>query len=322
MENPKSALEWLLACKPFENMKIEQYSWIEKVLPEWSDVCVSIDYGPNQIECWGCAPTEDLALSKAISEVVERVSMVDHKFTTSNGMAAHPDASSVKENASLELIERDFFLCHYLTSESFTKIELPPVHQDWVCRAEEWARQNCVELSFFHLGISGCVCTLTPGGGRTIFGLIVASAYSLDLESSMKRAFVEVGRRALINLKAMTTITKEDFDANSAVRFEHHGQLAINPAYSDHYESLFIQKESSKKRTAESCANIHVELISPKSVALKECPLFVARATSSSCQTVWLGPTTKNLINRNRLEEFAGRSIADSEINYWPHPID
>jgi hypothetical protein len=91
---------------------------------------------------WACgeAHEPELAMTKAVAELLERSALITWKIRnssralSSNGWAAHSSADAAKSAATLELIERDAALSHWYTATPFLEIpfnELPISIQEW-----------------------------------------------------------------------------------------------------------------------------------------------------------------------------------------------
>lgn len=108
----------------------------------------------------GEADTQDLAITKAVAEFIERCVLIESsenqpEIKTSNGWAAHTDAESAQENAIRELVERDAVLRHWYTRTPFDVISLkslPAYIQHWA--KSELSRSEFPELKILvsHLG--------------------------------------------------------------------------------------------------------------------------------------------------------------------------
>ena len=96
-------------------------------------------FGRKVVAC-GEADTPELAITKAIAELLERSALLTYSLdhpgnaSSSNGWAAHSDVESARTAASLELCERDAVLAQWYTATPFLEIpesELPQSIQQW-----------------------------------------------------------------------------------------------------------------------------------------------------------------------------------------------
>jgi len=71
----------------------------------------------------GCDLSEELALTKAVAEAVERWAFQSRSSAlTTNGFAAHIDPLLAADNSLKELLERDAFLCHMISGAPMIEV--------------------------------------------------------------------------------------------------------------------------------------------------------------------------------------------------------
>lgn len=153
------------------------------------------------IHSCGEADTTDLAMTKAIMELVERAHLMkwfrERKIvSTSNGWAAHTSISEAKINAILELVERDAVLAQWYSSTPF--IEIAP--DTWPDDIRTWEQSELIHSEFPVLklllsteGIGPSVtCLFLNRDGRGVSGHGTKST----LKESIDAAIAETCRAA------------------------------------------------------------------------------------------------------------------------------
>ena len=163
------------------------------------DIEATLD-GITILAC-GESDTDDLAMTKAIMELVERAKlMMWHRehgtHATSNGWAAHSTLQNAKTNAILELVERDAVLAQWYLSKPF--LEIKP--DSWPEEIKEWVRSELAQSEFPKLKL----LLSTEGFGPSVTCLFMNDAglgvsghgTKLTLEESVNAAIAETCRAA------------------------------------------------------------------------------------------------------------------------------
>lgn len=156
-----------------------------------------------EIRSCGEADSEDLAMTKAIMELIERASLMhwhqEHKPAatgTSNGWAAHETFLQAKSSAILELVERDAVLAQWYFSEPF--LEIPP--NEWPQALVQWSQVELSKSEFPEMKI----LISTKGIGPSVTCLFLnadgfgVSGHSTkgNLQESIESAIAETCRAA------------------------------------------------------------------------------------------------------------------------------
>jgi len=115
--------KWLLANVDKLNLQVRFFD--NHSLAALGIIDIEVELLIANEKYWGRGTSFDknMALIKACSEAIERFFLHKNKFATSNGMATHINENLAREAATLELIERDLFLCRYLTQTPFCEIQ-------------------------------------------------------------------------------------------------------------------------------------------------------------------------------------------------------
>ena len=324
MASTQRALAWLLERSGQFELKIHQHDWIEPVLEGWIDLNCSFTFQGKVLNTWGASDNNDIALVKAFAEALERVSMLTSQYQHSNGFAAHTDQESAHENAKRELLERDLFFCHYLTKTPLVPFKLPS-NWFWASDAVDWAEQNGLEMSFYHLGSTGLVCRVDGRHHENAFGLIMGLAFKQTHEASALSAFIEAGRATSLQ-RLMPFPTKSlsisEFWEIEKPQFGHHGRLALDVGYASSISELFGTDPAAVVPQELGFDLLTTEEIKIQHPDLADCPYFFAKASSAKAQELFLGSPKADFLNFERLSNFAGRTITFDDINTLPHPLD
>lgn len=161
--------------------------------------------GSHEILVCGESDDDEVSWKKAFSELYERSALITFGSifgaTTSNGWAAHPNREQARQNAILELVERDAILAHWYSKTPFIEIpknEFPLDIQAWVvtelCRSE--FPNLRILLSTIGLGPS-VTCLLSNNEG---FGVCANSAKE-SFTDSINSAITEACRAAHSSLR-------------------------------------------------------------------------------------------------------------------------
>jgi len=161
-------------------------------------VNISATLGGQDILVCGEARTANLAMTKAIAELLERATLITHSINTgasrysSNGWASHETMELAREAAIFEVLERDAVLSQWYKSTPFLKIEcaeLPQILLQW--KNEELSQSEfpnlTVLLSTEGLGPS-VTCLLTNGDGYGVSGHATKSTLADSIESALSEA--------------------------------------------------------------------------------------------------------------------------------------
>lgn len=149
----------------------------------------------------GEAETRELAMTKAIMELLERASLlkwyVEHgTHVTSNGWAAHSTPQDARTNAILELVERDSVLVQWYLAKSFLEI----TQNYWPEEIRAWSKNELAHSEYPNLRIllstdgygPSVTCLFLNKDGRGVSG----HATKLTLRESVDSAIAETCRAA------------------------------------------------------------------------------------------------------------------------------
>ena len=328
MANKIRAVTWILENSEKLEISIKKLTWIEELLPGWTDVFCTFRKDKKILCGRGAAQDEDLALCKAFAEALERGALYDSDYMISSGFAAHTSVDAVERNARHELVERDHFLCHFLTGTPFQIIH--PFQNDakLTDSIQRWTNKHKIILRFFRLAENGVLCLINGPGAITPFGMSSGTAIRETFFEAAISALIEASRTAAAFLSdPESAITIAEFNQLDKYNFHDHGRLALNLEYASNLAALFPHTSIDPKlllheHPSINTSEIKVERINWKPFAENYCPFVFARASSKFAQNLWLGPTTPEVINLDRLRAFSGKPIAWENLNLLPHPFD
>jgi hypothetical protein len=335
MANENKAIAWLLSQSDRFDIKIEELSWIKRLFPGWTDICCSLTFGARSIVAWGAADSSDLALCKAFSEAAERGVFLTTASQTTNGFASHLDRDFSRANAAFELIERDLFLCHFLTQTPFDLISKTELEMAfWFRRAQMYAEELKLRLRYYYLGATGVLAVVDGLESQLSCGFIVGTSFRSHFLEAALSATIEVMRRANFISKSRSNgesidLSLQEFLNLSQPKFSDHGRLGLNLEYAQKIRYLFPDQlpTSAGKRTTSSLNVDRIKLSDlqwpyPHSNG-SSCPFYFAQAESVHSQNLFLGRPTEKVVNITRLQAFkldlTGHHF-DTDIKTIPPP--
>ncbi len=182
----------------------------------------------NGFTSLGCGEDNNklIALQKSLSESFERIVFSNlkgtkHSSTSTNGWACHPKLSIAKENAMLELLERDASLVHFLKQTPFTEItDIPKSIRSWISKTI--MKSNFTKIKIL-LSNEGFIPTISAVAiDKNYFGLITHSA-SFDINTAIEKSLTELSRiMNYQNNKAYQKLSSNLHNQTSNTRFSPH----------------------------------------------------------------------------------------------------
>lgn len=321
VENSKKIIDWSLEHSEELFLQVEYYTGLKIFFPSLFDIGIFIKINEKTYYGRGSDENEEIAYCKALSEAIERSVLEIYKLENSNGLAVHPDLNIAISNAQDEIIERDAFFCHYFLNRGFFEIKISN---------SKIKLENCnslFKLSFYELCKSdnsiGVLCSLNGKEFAKPFGNILGTAYGRDLNNVAEKALVEALRMFTFFNKNSNSfsISEQDFLNLKDFTFSHHGKLALDLRYSEKLESFF----SNNKMLMNSSYSKEIfknTILNPSLFPIPNIPLFFVKSSSDFLQDIFTGPTVKEEINWNRLNQLGGGVVNMSNINLVPHPFD
>jgi len=319
-----SYARWIVNNATKLKMKVEHLDWIGPFFPEIEDVHVIININDKIYKGRGHSNTQDNALKKAISEAVERIVGLEFAEST-NGIASHFRLDLAKENARNELIERDLFLCHFMTNTPFIfSRDLTNLIPEGVRSYISDEGDSISIYSMRHNSIGkGLVCLIS---GKDIWGGIVGLSFGTECDQQLVvKATLEAfrlywHRRSRKSLHSGLPIHK--FLEQTSWTFVDHGNLCLNLEYFKSIQHLF-----SAEKKIETAALVYYdltefsfEILSDKYSDLYDCPLYVVRCTSPYAQKLLAGPFNSENFSIEGLRRFTNNN--EYHVNKLPHPVN
>jgi hypothetical protein len=270
----------------------------------------------------GTGVTEGLALKKACAEAIERFFLNHFKFVNSNGIAIHESFERAALAATNELVERDLFLCHFLTSTPFFPSSIESIFLDKIIR-----KLNVINVSvqFYFMGDfengHASLCVIGGLKASVPFGYILGTAAGRG-EAADLLAFLEAFRN-YAHLRPEQAISIDDFLAknlDSTVSFKDHGNLALNTDYAEMLKSIYFSGPTIRPDSTTLLKDLRSHKLDMRDTPFEKSPLVVVRSSSVTLQSLFVGlPSSENL-NLSRLKEFKkGRSF---KLTTLPHPFN
>jgi len=316
-----SLVEWALKHSRELNLKVEKITSTSEYLDSTHDFNVSITYQGQQKIGRGIDLDEQTALTKAISEALERCIV-----NSSNGVAAHVDQESAQKNSRYELLERDLFLLHYYA-------RIPMVELDQKKTLSFLTSKGLNFLNYGKITIKSYSTLPTESGLRTVltvasqndrkFGLICGLSLKDSIDSAIYKSLTEVmmnvihfTREPIIPLSSQQLLFEKIATPRSHLLWGLHPE-----SYNSIYPWIGYSRPENGVTQVKSHTNENQYSLkfSPKTSA--DPPLFVVKCSNKNLINLEFGVhefTRENLI---RLSEVADKNFELSNINRFPHPI-
>ena len=311
------------------NLQVSQLAWPNLLGFEVFDYEVSIVIDGKLSTGRGVDEIESLALDKAIGEAFER-SLAERLPVErrGGGFAVHPERELAIKAARLELIERDSFYCHFLTSTPFKKIEnwqeqaiaRPLVR---LCR-ERGLLLNAVSLAT-PIGVN---CVLVTAQGREAkfkrFGLRLGfGCTDTTIEAALKKAILEV----MPNLSA--AVLNDQHDSLSMTEFAklkdvepiHHQRWALNEEAGSSLDHCLPRDQNTVAGQPLDLSRLEIREENAESYWPGGLPLIAVAAHHPSAIRNFTGSNAAAFEFVKRLEQFSGKAFADIKIPLNPHPL-
>lgn len=326
MADQSRAITWALAHASTLRLTIERFGWIEDLMPGWTDVHCTIEAHGQTLHGWGAGATDDLALCKALAEALERAVLLSTNAQNSSGFAAHLTPQGARQNALRELVERDLFLCHFYTRTPLSAFVSQIENCMWLEKSQAWAKQNGLNIQFYHLGNAGAVCAVSGTSIQRPFGFVIGASVKDDTEQSALSALIEAARRSvryLLRQSSSDALSLSGFLALKHPTFNDHGRLALDLDYASKVASLFAHEPPSNLSHKDlQIPEVKVNDLNWPDQSMQDCPFYFAQAVSSDSQSLFIGEPSVDKINLKRLSRFLGRTLSIRDINPLPHPFD
>ena len=252
--------------------------------------------------------SESLALTKATSELIERIAVVHNRLPNSSGVAAHTSFESAASNAATELVERDAFFCHWLTQTPAQESIL--IERPEVLKAIKKFSLHSVEIRFAKLrsvgGLSAVVCGAFGSQASEPFGVILGLGCSKSFGEAIEKAFFEVVQNAAIWLFGKSEMPLSMADLAHPFNPMSHFRLGLNQHSDVNCRWLFSTEFETVTDENQNVELQFIELMLPDEFG--QSPFTIVRAEAPLLQHAFFGPTRDDVVNFERLARFMSGS--------------
>lgn len=245
----------------------------------------------------------------------------------SNGFAAHTSLESAQNAAILELIERDLFLCHFLTFSKFSdisnEIELK-YPQHLFTKTRHYFKEKKIDIYALQLSNNpsyfATACIAFGEFFSRPFGTILGLGCDLTFEKSLDSSFFECITNVCALMNNQNLKYRNNNHCNDPI--EQHRNSALEITSTTFFRSTIT--ETSKPPFIDDFQKI-INSTSFKNftppTTIMDIPVFVVQASNPNLQSLYFGDSKIELLNTDRLNQFLGRSLSINEINFSIHPI-
>lgn len=331
MAHSTTIADWLINNIDKYDITFTELGWPRKYgLPFFDFAC---DLKINNVEFVGRGSSinRDEAIIKSFAEATERMNLKNSTITTSsNGIASHSDLSRARENAMTELIERDSFLCHFLTTTAFATYsdkEIPENIKSWIFIFKKFG----VELFIRKMSSPDNLhCVFIGAFGENAdkpFGLVIATACDSISHRAMSKAFMEVSRAVADKIEndLPKSINLRTWDAIESHQVWDHYRIALDSEYANWFRKNYLTASPLKHLLTHQnkidVSKIKFKIITKNQDILKGLPIVTVRAWSPLAQEMYWGPVKPELLNLQRISQFKGMSISMEMVTNVPHPF-
>ncbi len=313
----------------------ERMPWIDNWFPGYVDIRVSLLALDSRSAGRAIAESEDLAVSKAVSEALERyVFLYSKDELTTSGLAVHTSLDQATEGAIKELIERDAFLCHYFSRTPFLKLTTENSFKSSrglnFCEIKDRLSDLNIAIHAAAMRVcdpyfSYCIAAFGAGFSKP-FGVLVGLGCHRDESAAFEGALFECLRSvaaAISDNIEISPLNRAQFESTQEPRVEHQLAFALHPTTGSELLRLFTEARHGVY-TFQSSEGI-LKSITTRLMALPpqigDTPIFCVRAQSEKLQKLFFGQTTEDKIKLPRLSQFIGSPVAFSDVEKTPHPL-
>ncbi len=311
---------WLIENSEKYNIEFTELTWTKEIIPVISDFECSIIFRSKKFIGRGSAFGKDLAMIKAFVEAFEGILVGEMKLKNSSGLAGHTNPLDAKLNSQRELIERDTFLCHFLTGLKFPETT---AYTELIESALNAFSKHKVTFSFYELSLSKTLdfsmVVASGASAKDPWGMIMSTAVESGYENAQLKAFIEASRAVSHKIFKNDPLAKdiEEEPGFAAAGLKEHAQNALALNYIDKFRSNFkksriIPEYLSPEKITSELLNFDILL------EFKAMPLSYFISTAVQYQPLYFGHN-KSGANLNRLQNFLGSNQFD--LPTFLHPL-
>lgn len=322
MEKLNPVLAWAFAHRREIGLRVEEITLTSQWLSEFSDYKVILEFDGLH-EGRGTTRSAYKALEIAFTEAFEQRIVRKSGLCSGNGVAAHPCLQKARELARKELIERDLFLCHYLTQVPLTPLLVQVPFQKRLDAA-------CVFLRVFKtrsvMDIEVVVSIADGSRAKPApFGAIIGLGADEDVGQAAQKACIECLRNVIFLLGRDRHPELSAAELKRLPKPKAKDQLhwsfcpASTAGISSIVDSSFAPSFTAGKEKLPGSYEYH--LLHSRDEKGSTPPLFVVQCVNPMLQNLFFGYSTQDKLNMQRLSRFCGRTVEMKDINLHPHPL-
>lgn len=323
---------------PFSYQNLELFTDSRPIGFRFNQYIVNIkaDFRGTRFLVCGEDDSQELAITKAIAELLERTAMkswIDEnpslKIENSNGFAAHSTIELARENAIFERVERDAVLAQWYTATPFLQIEsstLPVKLRAWLDQELSHSEFPILKILISTQGLGPSVtCLLMNQDG---FGVSGHSAKP-NIQDAVDSAIAEACRAAHHYLRRSfwdDSIFLKEESTDGGPRKVAPGAHALYYAYHEPFPAWMFGDELSWDKAKKLWEN-RVQVFSRTAMTkfsfqdLLEEPLAVGFAHSPECFDLIWGPCRPSEILLSRANRRFASPINERTLNRKPHIV-
>lgn len=220
-------------------------------------------------------------------------------------------------NATFEVIERDLFLCHYHSSETWLDVT------DVACRNDGYVKQiredligNGFELRIGELFSSNQMYCAVSAVFNKSGGVVVGLSCKKTMQHAVRKSMFEAVANAVISNKNPRILELNDFLSlpyEESVDTLKHQHLGLSSSSGDYIRKLFSNSRNYVASSFHESDFVGEEISLPG--FLEESGLVCVWVRNYKLQQLYFGNNVIDNLNVGRLNEFS----PDNAINYRPH---
>ncbi len=303
-------LNHILSKAELLNLRVQKLSWGEEYLGGLYDFRVKTSLFGEETVGIGIDQNEEIAFLKAFSESVERAYCKKLNIR-SNGVSAHWNRESAKENSLSELIERDMFLCHFLTGKGAKRVENNNIQEVNTTLSNKGCR-----LKVYQLSTLNNYNVFVSVGENGALGNIIGLGASVDSETALKKSMIE----CLFRLVAEAGNDSSDLSREVENPIEHYLYHLESPKLAN---AMLFKNSSFSSQVTNKSADIDVqwEELGNLNEIVPGLDLCILRGQTDSLQNMYYGNTSEGKVNFSRLKEFFGELLTFDDLETMVHPV-
>lgn len=300
----------ILANAESLELKVKKLSWGSDYLGGLYDFRIKTNLFGEDAWGVGIDIDEETAFLKAFSESVERA-YCKKSDIRSSGVSVHWTVEDAKRNSLNELIERDVFLCHFLTGEGAKRIENPLIQEINGTLSKRSCRVKVYQLSSIN---EHCIFLTIGENGAT--GNIVGLGSAVDSETALQKSVTECLFRLVA--ESGNTVSEQVGVVSSPV--DHYNFHLSNSILKD---SKLILNSSFSNKVEVFSFNLDVDwnIVGNLGEVVPGLDLYVVKGDAPSLQNMFYGEISENKVNFPRLREFFGKIVEFKDLEKIIHPI-